>query len=253
MKVLGISADPPESHARFAKALGLRFDLLADTDLEVARRYGVFAQTPDGGFATRSVFLVDREGKLRHADRDFRIPRKLAGTPLGDALDALARADDPLAALADLPEPERSGKRMIGRLVQCVLARDVDGVGTLLHPAFGAAPGKPGSAAEGRRRALDGWRRTFATRTVPARRLDELVDLADAAVLDRDGASGEALRDRGAETRRLATGLLKGDLLAVVRCRGLAAEDGTPVLGKEIALVLRKEGEEWRIAALCGF
>lgn len=254
VRVLAISADAPESHKRFASALGLRFPLLSDPELTVARSYGVFAPSPSGGYAMRSVFLVDREGKLVHVDRDYTIPRKLAGTPLGDAVEALTAADhDPLAGLADLPPEERAGKTVLGRLVQAVLAEDADDVASLLHAEFGTRPAQ--SADEARRAREDHlarWRKTFEEEDFATARFSAVLDLDAVKVLARDDATAAALRSFGADVRALAAGMRSGDLLVVVRSRGLSSDDGTRVLSPEIALDLRKEGEEWRIAALCG-
>jgi len=254
VQVLGISADAPESHKRFASALGLRFPLLSDAEMEVAKAYGVFTPSPTGGFAVRSVFLVDREGKLVHVDRDYTIPRKLAGTPLGDAVDALTRAEhDPLSGLADLPEQERSGKTVLGRLVLAVLAEDAAAIEGLLHADFGARPSQPAEEARrARQEHLDRWKRTFEEEDFGTARFSAVLDLDAVKVLPRDDATAAALRSFGADVRTLAAGMRGGDLLVVVRSRGLASDDGTRVLSPEIALDLRKEGEEWRIAALCG-
>src|SRR5438105_5011704 len=40
--VLGVSPDPPDSHARFAAKFGLPFLLLSDEDHVVSERYGVW-------------------------------------------------------------------------------------------------------------------------------------------------------------------------------------------------------------------
>ena len=253
VRVLAISGDPPESHGRFARALGLHFDLLSDADLGTAKSYGVFAPTPDGGFASRSVFLVDREGKVRFVDRDFAVPRKLEGTPLDAAIRALgAGQGDPLPDLEALPEPERSGKRALCRLIQAVIAEDLAAVDGLLHAEFGARPGVPDSAATARKQFLDGWRATFEAEDFARARTASVLDLARVQVLERDAASATALRSFDTEVRTLAAGMRKGDVLVAVRCRGLASDDGTKVLSRDVALDLRKEGEEWRIAALCG-
>jgi hypothetical protein len=205
VKVLAISGDPTESHARFAKALGLRFPLLSDGDLEVAKTYGVFAQTPSGGFATRSVFLIDREGELRYVDRDYRVSRKLTGTALGDAIEALdARAGDPLDALADLPEPERSGKRVLGRLVLAILAEDAAAIEKLLHPDFGARPGaRPEEIAKAREAYVESWTKTFADEELTQGRFEDVLDLTTVQVLERDAASATALRAYGSAVRAL--------------------------------------------------
>ena len=64
--VVGISPQDVDSHERFAARLGLAFPLLADTDKEVGRAYGLVGPL---GFYKRSVFVVDGEGVLRYVHR----------------------------------------------------------------------------------------------------------------------------------------------------------------------------------------
>lgn len=65
-EVLGISSQDVESHERFSERLGLGFPLLADTDKEVGRAYGLVGPL---GFYKRSVFVVDGKGVVRYAHR----------------------------------------------------------------------------------------------------------------------------------------------------------------------------------------
>lgn len=66
--VVGISPDDLESHEEFREKYDLNFPLLADTDHEVADRYGVwreknnFGRTYEG--VVRSTFLIDEEGAI---------------------------------------------------------------------------------------------------------------------------------------------------------------------------------------------
>jgi len=59
----GISPQGVESHETFAARRGIAFPLLSDQDREVARRYGVLGPL---GFYRRSVFVLDRELKVRY-------------------------------------------------------------------------------------------------------------------------------------------------------------------------------------------
>lgn len=65
-EVLGISPQDVDSHERFSGKLGLAFPLLADTDKEVGRTYGLVGPL---GFYKRSVFVVDGDGLIRYAHR----------------------------------------------------------------------------------------------------------------------------------------------------------------------------------------
>ncbi len=64
--LLGISPQDVDSHEKFATKHNFPFPLLADTDKSVTDAYGVGA--PIIG-VRRSVFVVDREGIVRDADR----------------------------------------------------------------------------------------------------------------------------------------------------------------------------------------
>ncbi|MGW2181052.1 peroxiredoxin [Streptomyces sp. NPDC001732] len=61
-EVWGISPQGVDSHESFARGHGLRMPLLADTDREAARAYGVAAP---GIGVRRSVFLIGPDGVLR--------------------------------------------------------------------------------------------------------------------------------------------------------------------------------------------
>jgi len=62
--VLGISLDNVESHAAFAEKYHLPFPLLADTDGEVAKTYGVLKTMGTFRFAQRQSFIIDPDGKI---------------------------------------------------------------------------------------------------------------------------------------------------------------------------------------------
>ncbi len=61
--VIGISPQSVSSHERFAAEHHLTVPLLADTDHETARAYGVVAP---GGLVRRSIFIVDPDGIVRY-------------------------------------------------------------------------------------------------------------------------------------------------------------------------------------------
>jgi peroxiredoxin Q/BCP len=65
-QVLAISPQSVKSHESFRTKHGFAFPLLADTDKEVAGRYGTLGPL---GFPRRSVFVVDAEGVNRYAHR----------------------------------------------------------------------------------------------------------------------------------------------------------------------------------------
>lgn len=61
--VIGVSTDGVESHGRFATNNELTFPLLADTDGEVAKAFGVLKPT---GRAERTTFLIGKDGSISH-------------------------------------------------------------------------------------------------------------------------------------------------------------------------------------------
>lgn len=66
--VLGVSPDSPASHARFKAKYGLPFILLADTDHEVAKAYGVWVEKTLRGRKRmgieRSTFVIGPDGTV---------------------------------------------------------------------------------------------------------------------------------------------------------------------------------------------
>lgn len=64
--VFGISVDSHFANAAFARQLGVTFPLLSDFKRETAAAYGVLI--PEAGIAWRSVFAVDKRGKIAYRD-----------------------------------------------------------------------------------------------------------------------------------------------------------------------------------------
>jgi peroxiredoxin Q/BCP len=69
-RVLGVSPDAVESHARFRDKFQLNFPLLADTGHEVAEKYGAWREKNMYGKKSmgvqRSTYLIDAEGRVAH-------------------------------------------------------------------------------------------------------------------------------------------------------------------------------------------
>ncbi|MEN9208211.1 MAG: thioredoxin-dependent thiol peroxidase [Gloeomargarita sp. GMQP_bins_120] len=74
--VIGISTDPPESHAKFSRKYNLPFLLLSDPDGQVARAYGSYGskkfmgRTYEG--VLRHTFLIDPQGQIAHIYRQVK-------------------------------------------------------------------------------------------------------------------------------------------------------------------------------------
>ena len=64
-----MSPDPVNRHAKFVATLGLPFRLLADTDKEVCKLYGVWKEKNRFGVKSegveRSTFVIDEQGRLQ--------------------------------------------------------------------------------------------------------------------------------------------------------------------------------------------
>jgi thioredoxin-dependent peroxiredoxin len=67
IEVLGISVDNESSHQKFKEEQKLNFTLLADSDKEVSKKYGVLGTM---GWASRVTFLIDKEGKIKKIYRE---------------------------------------------------------------------------------------------------------------------------------------------------------------------------------------
>ncbi len=66
--VLGISPDDVDSHKKFWKKMGIPYTLLADTNKEVSKKFGVWGKKKFMGREymgiVRSTFLVNEKGKI---------------------------------------------------------------------------------------------------------------------------------------------------------------------------------------------
>lgn len=63
-KVIGVSVDDSNSHAKFAKKYNLPFPLLADKDGKVADSYGALRNLGIIKMAKRYTYLIDPNGKI---------------------------------------------------------------------------------------------------------------------------------------------------------------------------------------------
>jgi peroxiredoxin len=82
--VYGVNEADAESHRRFIDELELPFDLLVDTDLEIARAYQALRR--EGSRINRTVVIVGKDGKILHYEHGAPEPALL--------LDVLRNAQD---------------------------------------------------------------------------------------------------------------------------------------------------------------
>ena len=72
--VVGVSPDDCLTHAEFRDQEGLSIRLLSDSDTEVCRLYNVWQEREVDGVkkmgVRRSTFVIDKQGKIRHAVYD---------------------------------------------------------------------------------------------------------------------------------------------------------------------------------------
>ena len=62
--ILGVSVDDVASHEKFAKEHSLPFDILADPNKEVSKKYGVLTTYGSSELASRQTFLIGPDGKI---------------------------------------------------------------------------------------------------------------------------------------------------------------------------------------------
>lgn len=68
IEIVGISPNNEGSHEKFRKKMGIPYPLVADTEKEVSKRYGVYGLKKFMGReymgVNRSTFIVDRTGRI---------------------------------------------------------------------------------------------------------------------------------------------------------------------------------------------
>jgi thioredoxin-dependent peroxiredoxin len=81
-RVVGVSVDPPDAQQRFQESCQLPFDLVADANAAISRRFGVLGALR---LARRTTFVVDAEGTVVRVIRSWR-PREHARAALAAVL-----------------------------------------------------------------------------------------------------------------------------------------------------------------------
>ena len=66
--MIGISVDSSPANKVFAEQNGFTFPLLSDFKRTVSKEYGILNE--EYGFANRATFVIDKEGIIRHIDKD---------------------------------------------------------------------------------------------------------------------------------------------------------------------------------------
>jgi peroxiredoxin len=109
VQILGVSTDPVDSHRKFCDSLKLPFPLLSDQGGTASKLYGILITRPNGDqLSGRSLFLIDREGKVRHANPKYDLGQKAQYEALLKEVRALA--DKPAGDGGEKPAPAEKSK-----------------------------------------------------------------------------------------------------------------------------------------------
>lgn len=115
VQVLGISVDGVDSHKKFCAELKLPFPLLSDEGGTVSKLYGILTTSPAGGqLSGRSVFLVDKEGMVRHADSKYDLKTSNDHDALLKAIEGLGKKGE--SKTAARPAPLKIEGLVFGRI-----------------------------------------------------------------------------------------------------------------------------------------
>jgi peroxiredoxin len=85
--LLAISADADTTLASWARDKDYPFTFLSDVGAKVGQQYGAFVSTPRGALDNRSLFIIDRDGKIAHVMAPFREVDATAYEELEKAVD----------------------------------------------------------------------------------------------------------------------------------------------------------------------
>ena len=73
--VIGVSSDSMDSHRAFAKNHDLPFHLVSDSEIKMAKAYGVPVRV---GFYSRQTFVIGADGKVKKIYRDVDVSKHAA-------------------------------------------------------------------------------------------------------------------------------------------------------------------------------
>ena len=87
VEILGISGDYEYSHHEWAKHLNLPFKLVSDHLHKMAKTYSSYSE--EYGFNKRTVFVIDKKGKIAYIDLKYSVRTPESFNKLQDALKKL--------------------------------------------------------------------------------------------------------------------------------------------------------------------
>ena len=92
-EVVAVSVDVQTESDRFKKEEQLQFHVVGDPEKKIVNAYGVpLFQAPVGEVAKRSVFLIDKKGRVRYIDAAYDVNK--GKDKLYEAIDHLKKAND---------------------------------------------------------------------------------------------------------------------------------------------------------------
>lgn len=86
-EIFAISGDFKFSHHEWAKYHNLPFTLLSDHSQQIARQYNSY--NPETGYDKRTVYLIDKEGKIAYIDLEYSVQDMDSFNKLKDVLQKL--------------------------------------------------------------------------------------------------------------------------------------------------------------------
>jgi peroxiredoxin len=86
-EIFAISGDYVFSHKEWANRLNLPFKLLSDHDHSIAKKYSSY--NDKNGFNKRTVFLIDKEGKIVYSDMNYKVNDEKSFVELKTALEKI--------------------------------------------------------------------------------------------------------------------------------------------------------------------
>ena len=85
--LFAISADADTALASWARDKAYPFTFLSDVGATVGQKYGAFVSTPRGMLDNRTLFIIGKDGKIKHVMAPFREVDATAYQDLEKAID----------------------------------------------------------------------------------------------------------------------------------------------------------------------
>ncbi len=103
--VAAVSVDEPMKSENVRQRLKFLFPLLCDTKKEIVTAWGILSEKERGGIAIPSVFIVDRDLRIRFASVD-RMVARVPASAVADFLGSGMKPDTPISRRRVFPRPK---------------------------------------------------------------------------------------------------------------------------------------------------